>query len=76
MDDAAGSSHPLDLSEQHQDDEQPIATIRRLLFAAETDRIDQLESEKSRLEDDIAVLQARLNVLQAEMAAAEALLRQ
>ncbi|MEZ4538995.1 MAG: hypothetical protein R3C43_03320 [Chloroflexota bacterium] len=76
MDDAAGSSHPLDLSEQHQDDEQPIATIRRLLFAAETDRIDQLESEKSRLEDDIAVLQARLNVLQAEMAAAEARLRQ
>lgn len=76
MDDAAGSNHPLDPSGQHQDDEPSIATIRRLLFASETERIDQLESEKSRLEDDISILEARLNVLQAEMAAAEARLRQ
>ena len=76
MDDAAGSSQPLDLSGQHQGDEPSLATIRRLLFASETDRIDHLESEKSRLADDISILQARLNVLQAEMAAAEARLRQ
>ncbi len=75
MDDASGSSHPLDLSEQHQGNEPSIATIRQLLFATETERIDLLESEKSRLEDDISILQARLNVLQAEMAAAEARLR-
>lgn len=76
MDDAAGSSQPLDLSGLHQGNEPSIAAIRRLLFASETDRIDQLESEKSRLEDDISILQVRLNVLQAEMAAAEARLRQ
>lgn len=49
-----------------------LASIRRILFAGEIERINQLEDEKTRLEADIAGLQARLAALQAEVAAAEA----
>lgn len=76
MDDVAGTG-PLEPSPGHdQGDEPSISSIRRLLFAAEIERINQLEDEKTRLETDIAALKARLDVLQADMAAAEARLRE
>lgn len=75
MNDAAGTGHPDHSPDHSQDDESSISSIRRLLFAAEIERINQLEDEKSRLEADLAALQARLDVLQADMAAAEARLR-
>ncbi len=76
MDEAAGSGHLNKSSGQPQDDEPSISSVRRLLFAAETERISQLENEKTRLEIDIAALQARLDALQTDMAAAEARLRE
>ena len=86
MDDAAGTNRPdpmrvsdtpnPGIRDTGEDSGGSISSIRRLLFATETDRINQLESEKSRLETDIAALQARLDLLQADMVAAEVRLRE
>ena len=76
MDDAAGIDRFDPMQGHVKDDEGSISSIRHLLFASETDRINQLESEKARLETDIAALQARLDLLQADMAAAEVRLRE
>lgn len=58
------------------DDDSSISSIRRLLFAKEIQRIDQLEKEKSDLEAEIAALYARLLALQSDMTAAEARLEE
>lgn len=55
--------------------EPSLSSIRRILFAAESERIDQLDQEKDRLEAEIARLQALLAALQAELSATEARLR-
>src|SRR5690606_17342712 len=75
MDNPAGSG-PVDMPPTNSpDDENSISSIRRLLFANEIGRIDQLEKEKDALETEIAALQARLLALQTDMTAAEARLR-
>lgn len=72
MDNSAGSG-PFDMPPVNTpDDDNSITSIRRLLFAKEIDRIDQLEREKTGLEAEIAALQERLVALQADMTAAEA----
>lgn len=75
MDDVAGhgpiNSSPL----PHTDDEPSLSSIRRILFATESERIDLLEAEKSRLEAELSELQARLSALHNDLAAAEARLR-
>lgn len=75
MDNPAGSG-PASIPPAHPpDDDNSISSIRRLLFAKEIDRIDQLEKEKATLETEIAALQVRLLTLQADMTAAETRLR-
>lgn len=75
MDNPAGSG-PVDMPPTNSpDDDNSISSIRRLLFANEIGRIDQLEKEKAALETEIAALQARLLALQTDMTAAEARLR-
>ena len=81
MDEAAGTGHLDPARDQTenghtQDNDVSISSIRRLLFAAEIERITELESEKARLEIDIRALQARLDLLQADMTAAETRLRE
>lgn len=58
------------------DEEPSLSSIRRILFAAETERIAHLEDEKARLEAEITVLQTRLASLQADLLAGETRLRQ
>ncbi|RIK21600.1 MAG: hypothetical protein DCC51_06100 [Anaerolineae bacterium] len=76
MDDAAGhgpiNSSPLPGA----GDEPSLSSIRRILFATESERIDQLEAEKSRLSEEISALQARLVALQADLTATEARLNE
>jgi hypothetical protein len=55
--------------------EPSLSSIRNILFAAERERIDQLEGEKERLEAEILALQVRLAALLGEMSAAEARLK-
>ncbi len=76
MDDTADTGRFDPMPDPTEGNEASLSSIRRLLFATETERINQLESEKTRLEADIAALQARINLLQADMAAAEARLRE
>jgi hypothetical protein len=57
-------------------DDPSLSSIRRILFAAETERIAQLEDEKARLEAEIVALQAHLAALQTELLAGETRLRQ
>src|SRR5690606_2607647 len=58
------------------DGEPSLSSIRRILFAAESERIDQLDQEKERLVVEIDRLQAQLAALQGELSATEARLRQ
>jgi len=55
--------------------EPPLSSIRRILFANESERIDHLDREKERLEGEIDALKARLAALHDELAATEAILR-
>jgi hypothetical protein len=57
------------------DGDPSLSSIRRILFAAESERLDRLDGEKKRLEGEIAALQERLSALQGDLAAAEARLR-
>lgn len=76
MDDAAEAARIEPTPGHTKDSDASISSIRRLLFATEIERINQLEDEKSRLESDITALQARLDLLQADMVAAEVRLRE
>lgn len=76
MDASADSSQPAAQGRPAAKDEPSLASIRHILFAAEAERIEQLEGEKERLEGDIAVLQAQLAAMQADLLATETRLRQ
>ena len=60
-------------SERSLSGEEPsLSSIRRILFASEKDRIDQLEADKARLEAELADLLARIDELQSKLADSEA----
>ncbi len=76
MDESVGSGQPVSPPLPAGGDEPSLSSIRRILFAAEAERIELLEGEKERLEADIALLQARLAAMQTDLLAAETRLRQ
>lgn len=71
MDDAADNGQANTPSPPPQADEPSLNSIRRILFASEIERIDQLERTKTRLEEEIDALQERLSSLQKDLTAAE-----
>ncbi len=71
MDDPAGFGSESQ-SPPTPDGEPSLSSIRRILFAEESERIEHLSRENQQLEEEIAELQTRLATLQAELAAAEA----
>lgn len=56
--------------------EPSLSSIRRILFAAESERINQLDQEKERLKSEIDALKAQLAALQAELVVTEKRLRE
>jgi len=66
----------LDQTPSTTNGEPSLSSIRRILFATESERIDQLGQENERLEREIDALKTQLTALQAELDAAEARLRQ
>ena len=73
--DFSADSGPPDQSPSTSNGEPSLSSIRRILFASESERIDQLDQERIRLESEIDELKTHLATLQAELAAAEARLR-
>jgi len=75
MDASPVNGPPSAPTEPPRDSDPSLSSIRRILFAAESERLDRLDGEKRRLEGEISALQARLVAMQGELAAAEARLR-
>ncbi len=71
MDASPVNDPPTPPAEPPRDGDVSLSSIRRILFAAESERLDRLDGEKRRLEGEIASLQERLAALQEDLAAAE-----
>lgn len=70
--DFSADSGPPDPPPPTSNGEPSLSSIRRILFASESERIDQLDQERIRLESEIDELKTRLATLQAELTATEA----
>lgn len=76
MDASPVNGPPTTPAEPPRDGDPSLSSIRRILFAAESERLDRLDGEKRRLEGEIAALQERLLALQGDLTAAESRLRE